>query len=84
MAGRDFAVNKPHSVAGRFATYAYAGCLPTVKQQIVEMKRNGSGIQDICARAPGRAAYGAQGVKNKRPASHRSTKAWLRGAVQRR
>jgi transposase-like protein len=28
-------------------TYAYAGCLPTVKQQIVEMTLNGSGIRDI-------------------------------------
>ena len=28
-------------------TYAYAGCLLTVKQQIVEMTLNGSGIRDI-------------------------------------
>ncbi len=28
-------------------SYAYPGCLPTVKQQIVEMTRNGSGIRDI-------------------------------------
>ena len=28
-------------------TYAYPGCLPTVKQQIVEMTLNGSGIRDI-------------------------------------
>src|ERR1041385_6989523 len=28
-------------------TYAYSGCLPTVKQQIVEMTLNGSGIRDI-------------------------------------
>jgi transposase-like protein len=27
--------------------YAYPGCLPTVKQQIVEMTLNGSGIRDI-------------------------------------
>jgi len=27
--------------------YAYAGCLPAVKQQIVEMTLNGSGIRDI-------------------------------------
>ena len=28
-------------------SYAYAGCLPTVKQQIVEMTLKGSGIRDI-------------------------------------
>ena len=28
-------------------TYAYPGCLPTVKQQMVEMTLNGSGIRDI-------------------------------------
>jgi transposase-like protein len=28
-------------------TYAYPGCLPTVKQQIVDMTLNGSGIRDI-------------------------------------
>jgi transposase-like protein len=28
-------------------SYAYPGCLPTVKQQIVEMTLNGSGIRDI-------------------------------------
>jgi len=28
-------------------SYAYLGCLPTVKQQIVEMTLNGSGIRDI-------------------------------------
>ena len=28
-------------------TYAYPGCLPTVKQQIVDMTRKGSGIRDI-------------------------------------
>ena len=28
-------------------SYAYPGCLPTVKPQIVEMTRNGSGIRDI-------------------------------------
>src|SRR3954447_26860066 len=27
-------------------TYAYPGCLPTVKQQMVERTRNGSGIRD--------------------------------------
>src|SRR3954467_1688085 len=27
--------------------YAYLGCLPTVKQQIVEMTLNGSGIRNI-------------------------------------
>ena len=27
--------------------YAYPGCLPTVKQQIVEMTLNGRGIRDI-------------------------------------
>ena len=27
--------------------YAYPGCLPTVKQQIVDMTLNGSGIRDI-------------------------------------
>lgn len=27
--------------------YAYPGCLPTVKHQIVEMTLNGSGIRDI-------------------------------------
>ena len=29
------------------SSYAYPGCLPTVKQQIVEMTLNGSGIRDI-------------------------------------
>jgi transposase-like protein len=28
-------------------SYAYAGCLPAVKQQIVDMTLNGSGIRDI-------------------------------------
>ena len=28
-------------------TYAYPGCLPEVKRQIVEMTLNGSGIRDI-------------------------------------
>ena len=28
-------------------SYTYPGCLPTVKQQIVEMTLNGSGIRDI-------------------------------------
>ena len=28
-------------------TYAYPGCLPTVKRQMVEMTLNGSGIRDI-------------------------------------
>ena len=28
-------------------TYAYPGCQPEVKQQIVEMTLNGSGIRDI-------------------------------------
>jgi transposase-like protein len=28
-------------------SYAYPGCLPTVKRQIVDMTRNGSGIRDI-------------------------------------
>jgi transposase-like protein len=28
-------------------TYAYPGCLPTVKRQIVELTLNGSGIRDI-------------------------------------
>jgi transposase-like protein len=28
-------------------SYAYPGCFPTVKQQIVEMTLNGSGIRDI-------------------------------------
>ena len=28
-------------------SYAYLGCLPTVKQQIVDMTLNGSGIRDI-------------------------------------
>ena len=28
-------------------SYAYPGCLPTVKQQMVDMTLNGSGIRDI-------------------------------------
>src|SRR5215207_8133467 len=38
-----------HEHCGRtfLQTYAYAGCLPAVKQQIVEMTLNGSGIRDI-------------------------------------
>jgi len=28
-------------------TYAYAGCLPTVKRQIVEMTLKGSGVREI-------------------------------------
>src|SRR6202008_5133886 len=28
-------------------SYAYPGCLPTVKQQIVDLTLNGSGIRDI-------------------------------------
>ena len=28
-------------------SYAYPGCLPTVKRQIVELTRKGSGIRDI-------------------------------------
>lgn len=38
-----------HGQCGRtfLRSYAYTGCLPTVKQQIVEMTLNGSGIRDI-------------------------------------
>jgi transposase-like protein len=33
-------------------SYAYPGCLPTVKQQIVDMTLNGSGIRDIARVLP--------------------------------
>ena len=38
-----------HEQCGRtfLRSYAYLGCLPTVKQQIVDMTLNGSGIRDI-------------------------------------
>jgi hypothetical protein len=38
-----------HEQCGRtfLRSYVYPGCLPTVKQQIVEMTLNGSGIRDI-------------------------------------
>jgi transposase-like protein len=40
---------QPRAACGRtfLRTYAYPGCLPTVKQQIVDMTRNGSGLRDI-------------------------------------
>ena len=40
---------QPHEQCGRtfLRSYAYPGCLPTVKQQMVEMTLNGSGIRDI-------------------------------------
>jgi len=40
---------KQHAQCGRtfLQSYAYPGCLPTVKQQSVEMTLNGSGIRDI-------------------------------------
>jgi transposase-like protein len=38
-----------HAKCGRtfVGSYAYPGCLPAVKQQIVDMTLNGSGIRDI-------------------------------------
>lgn len=33
-------------------TYAYPGCMPTVKQQIVEMTLNGSRVRDIARVLP--------------------------------
>jgi transposase-like protein len=33
-------------------SYAYPGCLPTVKQQMMEMTLNGSGIRDIARVLP--------------------------------
>ena len=48
MARSDFAVSKRAQCGRTFLrSYAYPGCLPTVKQQIVEMTLNGSGIRDI-------------------------------------
>ena len=45
-------------------SYASPGCLPTVKQQRVEMTLNGSGIQDIaCVRQVGSNTYQADDVK---------------------
>jgi transposase-like protein len=38
-----------HETCGRtfMRTYTYPGCVPAVKQQIVEMTLNGSGVRDI-------------------------------------
>ena len=52
-------------------SYAYPGCLPTVKQQIVEMTLNGSGIRDIARVLQVGSEHGDEGIKKKRPASRR-------------
>jgi transposase-like protein len=48
--------------------YAYAGCLPTVKQQIGERTRNGSGSRDIARGLPvGANTVRKEGKKSARP-----------------
>jgi transposase-like protein len=59
-------------------TYAYPGCLPTVKQQMVEMTLNGSGIRDIARVLQVGPNTVIRELKKKRSASRRSTLAWWR------
>ncbi len=47
-------------------SYAYPGCLPTVKQQIVDMTLKGSGIRDIARVLQVGPNTGLQGNKKKR------------------
>ena len=59
-------------VGGRFLrTYAYPGCLPEVKQQIVEMTLNGSGIRDIARVLQVGPNTVIKELKKKRPRSRR-------------
>ena len=51
--------------------YAYPGCLAEVKQQIVEMTRNGSGIRDIARVLPVGPTTVIKELKKRRPPSHR-------------
>ena len=64
---------KQHAQCGRtfLQSYAYPGCLPTVKQQSVEMTLNGSGIRDI-VRVLQVGPNTPLNELKKRPASHRS------------
>ena len=64
--------------------YAYPGCLPQVKRQIVEMTLNGSGVREI-ARVLQISPPTVSGDLKKRPRlSSTLTKPSLRGAVPRR
>ncbi len=64
--------------------YAYQGCRPQVKQQIVEMTLNGSGVRDI-ARVLQISPTTVIGELKKRPRpSLRSTKSSLKGAAPKR
>ena len=49
--------------------YAYPGCLPEVKQQIVEMTLNGSGIRDIARVLQVGPTTVLKELKKKRPSS---------------
>lgn len=51
--------------------YAYAGCLPAVKQQMIEMTLNGSGIRDIARVLQVGPTTVIKELKKKRPPSHR-------------
>lgn len=52
-------------------TYAYPGCLPEVKRQIVEMTLNGSGIRDIARVLQVGPTTVIKELKKKRPPSPR-------------
>src|SRR5688572_16551566 len=63
--------------------YAYPGCLPTVKHQLIETRLNGSGIRDIARVLQVGPNTVPKEIKKKRRARG-YTKAWGKGVVWRR
>ena len=77
---------QPTAGCGRtfIRAYAYQGRVPGVKQQIIEMTLNGSGVRDI-ARVLQISPMTVIGeLKKRRPRSPTSTTRWSRGAVPKR
>jgi transposase-like protein len=77
---------QPADQCGRtfIRAYAYLGCLPEVKRQIVEMTLNGSGVRDI-ARVLQVSPTTVIGELKKRPLRFpKSTKLSWRGAASKR
>ena len=64
--------------------YAYPGRTPEVKQQIIELTLNGSGVRDIARVLHVSPTTGSEEVKKRPVRSPQSTKASWRGAVPRR
>src|SRR2546421_25605 len=61
--------------------YAYPGCVPEVKRQIVEMTLNGSGVRDIARVLQVSPTTVIAELKKRPRLSNRSTKPLLKGAV---